>query len=88
MAFQIAGWVGMTMILGAYGLMSLKVIKPGLAYQLLNLAGCGLMAVGLFPTEAWFSFTLQIVWGIIAIVAIIKIVFDKDKKNKNKHKKY
>lgn len=31
------------------------------------------MAIGLFPTGAWFSFALQIVWSIVALIAILKI---------------
>ena len=34
------------------------------------------MAVGLFPKNAWFSFALQVVWGIIALVAIVKIIIN------------
>lgn len=32
------------------------------------------MAIGLLPKNAWFSFTLQIAWALIGIVAIIKIM--------------
>ena len=53
-------------------------IKNGILYQILNLLAGIFMAIGLFPKNAWFSFSLQIVWSIVAIVAIIKIKMKKD----------
>lgn len=31
------------------------------------------MAIGLLPKNAWFSFTLQIIWALVALIAIIKM---------------
>ena len=31
------------------------------------------MTIGLFPKNSWFSFTLQIIWSGVAIMAIYKI---------------
>ena len=73
MFFDICGWTGMILVLIAYALLSTNKIKQGKLYQILNLAAAIFMAIGLLPKNAWFSFTLQIVWGIIAIIAIIKI---------------
>ena len=61
MIFDILGWIG-------------NKIENGKLYQILNLVAAILMAIGLFPTKAWFSFTLQIVWALVAIVSIIKII--------------
>ena len=80
MVFDICGWIGMILVLIAYGLLSVNKIKQGKVYQILNLAAAIFMAIGLLPKNAWFSFTLQIIWGIIAIIAIIKIL----KKERNK----
>ncbi len=70
--FDIIGWVGMVLVLLAYVLLSTNKIKNGYLYQLLNLFAAALMAIGLFPKNAWFSFTLQIIWGVVAILAILK----------------
>ena len=80
MAFDICGWIGMILVLVAYGLLSTNKIKQGKLYQILNLLAAIFMAIGLLPKSAWFSFTLQIIWGLIAVVAIVKII----KKEKNK----
>ena len=73
MFFDIIGWIGMVLVLVAYILLSANKIDNGKAYQILNLIAALFMAIGLLPKNAWFSFTLQIIWGIIAIVSIIKI---------------
>lgn len=77
MFFDIMGWIGMILVLLAYMLLSLGKIKNGILYQVLNLIAGIFMAIGLFPKNAWFSFTLQIVWSIVAIVSIIKIANNK-----------
>lgn len=79
MIFDILGWVGMVLVLLAYGLLSTNKINNGKLYQVLNLVAALFMAIGLFPKNAWFSFALQVVWAIIAICAIVKII-KKEKK--------
>lgn len=74
MIFDVLGWIGMILVLLAYVLLSTNKIENGVLYQILNLVAAVCMAIGLFPTKAWFSFTLQVVWGVVAIVAIIKIL--------------
>lgn len=74
MFFDILGWIGMTLVLLAYALLSTNKINNGKIYQSLNFTAAVLMAIGLFPTKAWFSFTLQIIWALIAVVAIIKMI--------------
>ena len=80
MIFDICGWIGMILVLLAYALLSTNKINNGMLYQLLNLIASLFMAIGLFPKNAWFSFALQVVWGIIALISIIQIL----KKEKNK----
>ena len=74
MIFDILGWIGMVLVLVAYGLLSTNKIPNGKLYQILNIIAAIFMAIGLLPKNAWFSFTLQIVWALIGIIAIIKIL--------------
>ena len=74
MIFDCLGWIGTILMLLAYFLLSLNKISNGKVYQLLNLIAALLMAIGLFPKNAWFSFTLQVIWAIVAIVALIKLL--------------
>lgn len=71
--FDIIGWIGMITVLVAYLLLSTNVIKNGIIYQALNFTAALLMAIALFPKNAWFSFALQVAWGIIALVSLIKL---------------
>lgn len=71
--FDIIGWIGMITVLVAYFLLSVNIIKNGVIYQVLNFVAALLMAVALFPKNAWFSFALQVAWGIIALVSLIKL---------------
>lgn len=73
-AITFAGWYGVLAILGAYGLVSFDVVSAdSLPYQMLNLSG----AVGLIIETASKKdrppVVLNIVWAIVAIVAIAKI---------------
>ena len=73
MIYDIIGWIGMILVLIAYALLSTDKIKNGILYQFLNLIAGIFMAIGLFPKNAWFSFTLQIILAIIAFITILKI---------------
>lgn len=78
MIFDIIGWIGMIMVLLPYLLLSLNKIDNGVLYQVLNLLSSVLMAIGLYPKNAWFSFILQIIWGIIAIIGLVKLLKKKN----------
>lgn len=73
MIFDILGWIGAVLILLAYALLSLGKIKNGKLYQWLNLFAALFMAIGLLPKSAWFSFSVQVVWLIVAIIALINL---------------
>ena len=73
MIYDLAGWIGMILVLLAYILLSTNKLKNGYTYQILNLAAAILMGIGLYPKNAWFSFTLQVVWGLVAIVSMFKM---------------
>lgn len=79
MIFDVLGWIGMILMLIDYMLLSINKIENGLLYQSLNFLAALLMAIGLFPKNAWFSFTLQVIWAIIAIIAIVKLIKKKEK---------
>ena len=79
MFFDVMGWIGMVLVLLAYTLLSINKIKNGMFYQILNFLAGVFMAIGLYPKNAWFSFTLQIVWSTIAAISMIKICKNKDR---------
>lgn len=72
---EVAGWYGIAAILGAYALVSFSVIESNsFLFQALNLTG----AIGVI----WISYVkgvkqsvvLNVVWAIIAVIAIFKLV--------------
>ena len=77
MFFDVIGWIGMILVLLAYALLSLNKINNGKLYQFLNFLAALFMAIGLFPKDVWFSFALQVIWGLIALISFIKIIKNK-----------
>ena len=71
---EIAGWYGAIAILAAYALVSFDLISgDGLFFQLLNLTGAlGVIAIALYK-KVRQSVVLNIFWGLVAVIAIIKI---------------
>ena len=80
MIYDILGWIGTILVLVAYLLLSTNKINNGKVYQLLNLFASLFMAIGLLPKNAWFSFALQVIWGAIALIALIKMIKNREKK--------
>lgn len=70
---QIVGWVGTFLIVFAYFLVSYKKVDgSSKIYQAMNLLGAIGVGVNVFHQQAWPAVALQVVWGIIAIIALIK----------------
>lgn len=69
------GWYGVLAILAAYALLSFKVIDAdSLPYQLLNLTGAiGIMIVAATKKDTQ-PVVLNVVWALVALVAIIRLV--------------
>lgn len=73
---EIFGWYGTTAIVLAYALTSFSVLEPtNIWYQILNGTGAiGIVMVS-FHKKAYQPGVLNIIWAIIALVAIERIVF-------------
>ncbi len=73
---ELFGWYGTAAILIAYGLVSFSIIKAdGLIYQFLNFSGSvGLLAIALVK-KVYQSVTINIIWGLIALIALAQIIF-------------
>ena len=72
---EIIGWYGTVAIVSAYALLSFNIIvSKSLIYQLLNATGAiGIIYIS-FKKKAYQPGVLNIIWTIIATVAIIKIL--------------
>lgn len=71
---EILGWYGVVAIVGAYALLSFNIIgNNSLWYQGLNLTGAIGIVVDALDDKNTQPAVLNIIWAIIALVAIIKI---------------
>lgn len=71
---SVLGWIGIGLILFAYILVSFEIVLgDSLTYQVMNFFGC----IGAFYNSYYNKskplMTLQIIWGIVALISIVKI---------------
>ena len=72
---QIVGWIGVFLVVLAYFLVSYKKVRgDSRVYQLLNLIGAIGVGINASYQEAWPSFAIQIAWGVIAIITLVKSI--------------
>jgi hypothetical protein len=73
---ELFGWYGTGAIILAYALVSLSVLEPtDLVYQLLNVTGAlGVLGISIYK-RAYQPAVLNVVWTLIALVAITKVLF-------------
>ena len=75
-SIEIFGWYGAVAIVLAYALVSFSILEPtGLIYQLLNVTGALGIVVVSFHKRAYQPGVLNIIWAVIASIAILKILF-------------
>lgn len=49
-----------------------KIDEDSKIYKIMNLFGAIGVGVNVFNQQAWPAFALQIIWGVIAIVSLVK----------------
>ena len=71
--YEIIGWIGTGLIVIAYLLLSTdRIEEDHKSYQFLNLFGAIGVGIHVFQVQAWPALVLQIIWGIVALVSLIK----------------
>jgi hypothetical protein len=72
---DIIGWVGAAEVIAAYALNSYGELTAGsVLFQLLNLTGAIFLIANTWYNKAYPSMVINIIWTVIAIVALIKIL--------------
>ncbi len=72
---DILGWLGVSMILTAYILVTSIFIGPSsVSYQLLNLVGAALVASTSFRKKDYQPMLLNIVWVCVALIGLFGIL--------------
>jgi hypothetical protein len=73
---EIFGWYGTIAIITAYALVSFLILQPtNIWYQLLNGTGALGIVLVAFHKKDYQPGVLNIIWTIIAVIAILKIFF-------------
>jgi hypothetical protein len=73
---EIFGWYGTVAIVGAYALVSFSILQPtSIWYQLLNGTGALGIVIVAFHKKDWQPGVLNIIWTVIAVIAIVQILF-------------
>lgn len=69
------GWLGTIILIGAYALNSFGYISStGILYLTLNLISAIFLGIRVFADRNYSNLILEIFWGGIAIVAIVKFM--------------
>ena len=76
MVLELFGWLGTSLFVIAYYLVSCGKMKvDGRPYQLMNLVGAVAVGASVLPKQAWPAFALEVIWGGIALTALLRINF-------------
>ncbi|MEM6524474.1 MAG: hypothetical protein AAF693_11805 [Bacteroidota bacterium] len=71
---DVIGWIGSLEVIAAYALISYhRVDASSLPYQLLNFTGGAFLIINTIYYGAYPSTAINVVWLIIAFIAMIKI---------------
>jgi len=67
------GFFGMALIVGAYFINSYGLVaSSSILYLSMNLVGSACVGIDVYMKRAWSAVTLQIVWIVITICALIR----------------
>jgi hypothetical protein len=74
--YEIYAWYGMIVIVLAYAILSFGIVSSNsIIYQLLNITGAiGIILIS-FKKKAYQPGVLNVIWAIIALIALIGILF-------------
>lgn len=72
---HVIGGIGTVLVLVAYFLVSNGRLKSAsLGFQGMNFVGAALLTVYGFLLFAWASVALNAIWGLIAVVALVRVM--------------
>lgn len=72
---HVIGGLGTVLVLGAYFFVSTgRLASRSFGFQGMNFVGAVLLAIYGFLLLAWATVALNIVWGVIAIIALAKVI--------------
>jgi hypothetical protein len=77
---HVIGGIGTILVLAAYFLVSTgRATSGSIGFQGMNLVGAVLMAIYGFILFAWATVALNGIWGLIAVVALVRVLRGRSK---------
>ena len=73
--FSLAGWIGTAALITSFFLINFKFMKVGIWYEVMNILGAVGLALSAVETTNYPSLVVQLFWGSIAILALVKMEF-------------
>jgi len=71
---DVAGWIGMVLLIGAYALVTAgRILGTSLLFQLMNLVGGALLMVNSGYYGAWPSAALNLVWVVSGTTGLVRM---------------
>lgn len=72
-AVNVVGWLGMALLIGAYGLVTAgRLAGASALFQLMNLFGGVFLMVNSAYYSAWPSVGLNVVWTVVGLVGLFR----------------
>lgn len=72
---ELFGWYGVIALLGAYGALSFGyIVSDSIVFQTLNATGALGIVVDALAQRNWQPAILNIVWCVVAVVALFKLL--------------
>lgn len=70
---DVLGWFGTACVLAAYAANALGFLgSQEKLYTALNLVGAVALGINVYVQAAWPAFALQVVWGFVALVSLVR----------------
>ncbi|GAA3119296.1 CBU_0592 family membrane protein [Streptosporangium carneum] len=78
---DLLGWAGAALMLYGYAMVSSsRMAGDGMPYQIVNLVGAIALMINTAYHSAWPSAILNVVWGVIGLVAVTRTVTARNRK--------
>jgi hypothetical protein len=78
---NVLGWLGAGVMLYGYAMVSAsRMAGDGMPFQMINLVGAIALMINTAYHSAWPSAILNVVWGVIGLVAVTRMVMARTRK--------
>lgn len=73
LTINVLGWVGTSLLVGAYALLTSGRLRAGAVFQVMNLFGGLFLMLNTAYYRAWPSTALNLIWFVIGSVGLVQL---------------